>query len=183
MARTSAREHRRDRLTLLERNIIRFCFDRRDEMTYLIDMTTALADLPRTLQGQWFDARLLAPNQKARHAQIAKEVDRALRRLFQAGLIDVGREDSFPEGFKRRHRDVVAAMQSDSYWLSRSGRVPTMDVIEQNVRFHQTWAEVAELKSAIKEMGGPIELIGLSPAGRELAQVLAADQTPEGTGP
>jgi hypothetical protein len=181
MPRNRVRQRPGSDLTPLEREVLRFCFDERQDIVQLIDLTTAVADLPRSLRGPWFDARLLTPQQKERHAQVVKDIKRALRRLFRAGLIDIGREQNYPEGFKRHHREIVAAMQTDSYWLGHAGvkgRAPSMDVVERSVRFHQTWADVTDLRSAVKEMGGDVELIGLTPAGFESARTQASEHAP-----
>ena len=170
-----------DDLTAAEQNIIAFCAQQREDMVYLIDVTTAQAGLPRSLQGQWFDERLLTPEQRSAVADVTKAVNRALRRLFRFDLVDVGREDTFPEGFKRHHREIVAAMQTDDYWRSRPdfrGEIPAMDLIEQHVRFHQQWADVTDLRLATKELGGPVELVGLTPAGRRLAESGRGDRSP-----
>jgi len=158
--------------------VLLFCAEHPEEMVYLVDLTTALAGLPRSLRGQWFDPALLTPAQKEAHAQVVKDTNRGIRRLFRAGLLDIGREDAYSEGFTRHHRDLVEAMQKDSYWRHRpgsKGEVPAMDVIEQHVRFHKTWAEVTDLTAAVKEMGGKAELVGLTPAGRAFVKTLSED--------
>ena len=168
-------------LTETEAAILRQCLAAREEMVYLVDLTTALAELPKVLRGAWFDPRLLDPRQSRRHEEVVKEVRQALRRLFRAGLVDIGREDAYPEGFRRHHREIVAAMHSDAYWRSRPGsrgRVPSMDTISENVRFHQMWADVPDLAAVTKELGGPVEFVGLTPQGAEFARGLAAATGP-----
>lgn len=180
MPRRTTGKHGANDLTPLEEKILRFCSEDRRDMVHLVDLTTALAELPRALQGPWFALRLLAPDQKKRYTEVVRDVNRAMRRLFRAKLIDIGREDSYSEGFTRHHREIVAAMHTDSYWQNRSGskgQMPSMDVIAENVRFHQTWADVTDLRAAAKEMGGDVELIGLTPNGREHAQMLLSDRT------
>ena len=170
-----------DELTPSEQRLMMFCVQRREDMVYLIDVTTAHAGLPRSLQGQWFDTRLLTPGQKSAVSAVTREVNRALRRLFRLDLVDVGREETFPEGFKRHHREIVAAMQTDEYWRGRSdsrGQMPSMDLIEQHVRFHQRWADITDLRVAAKELGGPVELIGLTPAGRRFVESAAGKESP-----
>ena len=152
-------------LTPVENSILRYCVSRKDDMIFLVDVTTALADLPTALQGPWFDKKLLTPKQKETHVAVVKDVNRALRRLFKAGFVDIGREDTYPEGFKRRHREIIAARQKDPRWEEGGG-----DALEAEIRANKIWADVTDIRAAVKQMGDSIELIGLLPEGREFAR-------------
>jgi hypothetical protein len=152
-----------DDLTEMERQVIEFCLLRKEDMVYLVDLTTAMADLPKTLQGQWFDNKLLSPRQKEVHKEAVKETMRALRRLFKVGFVDLGNEESFPEGFRRHHREIMISMQSDARWHERT------ESDDQRMRFHKTWAEATDFAAVKKRMDAPIELAGLTERGRSFA--------------
>ncbi len=155
-------------LTETEAALLRHCAAERADMVYLVDFTTACADLPKALRGSWFEPKLLSPRQKEAHAAVAKETRKALKRLFAAGLIDVGREDACPEGFKRRHAEILARLQNDGRW--ETGET---SAIEGEVRHHEVWAEATDLPAVTRQIGGRPELVGLTSKGRELAERLS----------
>ena len=163
-------------LVPLECELMRYCLSQKEDMVFLIDLTTALARLPKSLQGAWYDPALLTPKQKAAHAEVVKEVNKALRRLFKAGFIDVGAEETFSEGFKRRHRDVISALQRDPRWESGE----QTDLLQAEIRAKTVWAEATDLRAVLKQMGEPVEMVGLTPEGRVFAERELQD-APEGT--
>lgn len=157
----------------LEQEAMRFCSASAEDMVYLIDLTTTLAGLPKTLQGQWFDAALLSPEQKDAYSTTSKMTMKAVRQLFRLRLMDVGREETCPEGFVRRHSEIIRALQSHPAWDSRDATsASSITSLESQVRFHTMWRDATELTPVQKEMGGAVELIGLSERGSELVSAV-----------
>ncbi len=172
MSKSNAMIESAEDLTESEAELIRYCAGRKEDLVYLVDITTALAGLPKSLAGQWFDEKLLTPRQKEGHRQAVKDVNAALRRLYRAGLIDVAREDASPEGFRRHHDEIIAAMRDGRYWLARpqyGGKTPALHVVEENVAHHETWATASDLRAVVRELGGPVQMVGLTARGREIA--------------
>ena len=171
MARRSKLPESPQDLHRTEAALLAYCNGQRADMVYLIDFTTRLAGLPKTLQGDWFDAKLLSPTQKAAHDEVVRDTRKALRRLFSAGLIDVGREDDCPEGFKRRHGEIIAALQKDVRW--ETGETAGL---EAQVRHHRTWAEAHDLAAVTRQMGDKPQLVGLTGKGRDLATQIVVQE-------
>jgi hypothetical protein len=160
-------------ITDTEQRLLRHLAADKAEMVYLIDITTALAGLPKTLQGDWFDEKLLSPNQKNDHRKVVKEMDAALRKLFAKGFVDIGREDICSEGLRRHHLEIVKSMRDGRYWAARGlvgDKKPSLRVIEDNVAHHETWISATDLRAAQREIGGKPELIGLTETGNALAE-------------
>ena len=159
-------------LTEGERGILKHCAETVEDAIYVIDVVTTIADLPRGLRGVWFDEKLLSPRQLAAYKQAKKDLDAALRRLFRADLVDIGREDEYPEGFKRHHREVIAALRDGRYWRARPhyrGKTPSLRVVEDHVAAHVEWANATDLRAVQREIGGAPDFIFLTERGREFA--------------
>jgi hypothetical protein len=167
-----------DGLSDHEAHLMTYCARERSEMVHIIDVATALAGLPKSLSGQWFDRKLLDPKQTVAVREADKEITRAIRRLFRAGLIDIGREEVFSEGFRRHHREIIESMRSGQYWRSRpqfKGQVPSLRVVEDHVAHHEQWAHATDFNAVVREMGGKPELVGLTDDGEILASSMGSD--------
>lgn len=167
-------------LTDGELGILKHCAETVEDAVYIIDIVTSIADLPRGLRGVWFDEKLLSPRQSAAYKQAKKDLDAALRRLFRADLIDVGREDMYPEGFKRHHQEVIAALRDGRYWRARpqyGGKTPSLRVVEDHVAAHAEWADATDLRAAQRELGGAPDFVFLTDRGREFAGMLENGDT------
>jgi len=167
-------------LNNVERAILTHCANSVEDTVYLIDLSTMIADLPRGLRGAWFDEKLLSPKQLAAHTQAKKDLDAAMRRLFREDLVDVGREDTYPEGFKRHHRELIASMRNGRYWLARPqyrGKVPSLREVEDHVAAHTEWAYATNLRAVHRQLGGAPDFIFLTDRGREFATLLKNGDT------
>ena len=154
-------------------NLLRFLRANREEMVHLLDVITVIAGLPSALQGQWFDRRHLTPDQAIACDAARKEVTIALRKLFRLGLVDVGTEETFPEGFKRHHLEVIKALQSHPAW--RSGAEPSarsVASLEDEIRARLPWAHATDLRVVQTQMGARVELFGFTELGRSVAETL-----------
>lgn len=161
-----------------ETHLMMFCVRERSDMVHIIDITSALAGLPKSLSGQWFDKKLLDPNQIVAFRDAEKGVTRAIRRLFRAGLIDIGSEEAFSEGFRRHHREIIESMRSGQYWRSRpkfKGQIPSLRVVEDHVAHHEQWAHATDFNAVVREMGGKPELVGLTEEGVKLTSRIGLD--------
>ena len=135
-----------------------------NEPVYLVDITTNLAGLPKTLSGQWFDAKLLDPTQTAAHNEAKKAVLKAVRRLFNLGWLDIGSEGQFDEGFKARHDRIWMAMQKEEYWRERPTGVEQQATV---IEYHDTWRNVPDFAAAKRQLDAPMDRVGLTQEGRD----------------
>ena len=160
-------EESRRQLDPIERRVLLLLAGCVEDMVPLVDITSDLAGLPNHLRGQWFDRKLLTPSQASAWEEALKQVRRAVRSLFRKRFIDVGREDHFPEGFCRHHAEVIRALQNHPAWKGDSDiSKRSVAGIESEIRARMPWAEARDLTAVQKQMGGPVDIIGITSSGR-----------------
>jgi len=164
---SGVQEDSRGQLDPIEGKILLILAGRVEEMVPLVDITTDLAGLPDHLRGQWFERKLLTPSQAAAWEEARKQVRRAVRSLFRKGFIDVGREDAFPEGFCRHHAEVIRALQNHPAWKGDTDiSKRSVAAIENEIRARIPWAVARDLAAVQKQMGGPVDIVGITSSGR-----------------
>jgi hypothetical protein len=137
------------------------------------DLIGEIAELPRSLLGQWFDERLLDPEQRRAHHQAERCVRRVIRQLFERGLVDVGNDATYGEGVRRFHRRMWEAQQDPGYWKQKEA-TPSAEQLERSMALHQELMETRKFSVAREALRGDVRTVGLTAVGCQWRAAQAA---------
>ena len=155
-----------------EKKILQYCYRRR-EMVERKELVVYVSGLAEGHRIQWFDERWLRPEEKRIYTRVRSAVSRSLRILFEQGYIDIGNEGTYGEGIKTYYRRIWKAQQNKSYWLGEY----SPEFIERTIAFSKEIMETKDFDFAKEQLGGKIELVGLTEEGVAKARELEEGPT------